>query len=658
MNHLSRETSPYLLQHQANPVHWYAWGPEAFAAARAQDKPILLSSGYAACHWCHVMAHESFENPDVAAFMNEQFVNIKLDREERPDVDRLYMAALHAMGEQGGWPLNVFLTPEAEPFWGGTYFPPEPRYGRPSFLQVLHAISRLWTVDRDKALNAGRNITAHFKDQAAAQKPATDIPSPAQITQLAKTITDACDMIHGGLKGAPKFPQAPLFQFLWQQHLTTDQTRFGPAVASTLTNISNGGIYDHLAGGIARYATDARWLIPHFEKMLYDNAQFVSLASRAHLAQSSELFSKRVHDTIGFMLSDMMTEANLFTSSYDADSEGEEGKYYTWTREEVEAALPPDLSTPFTKHYDITPAGNFEGKNILNRLGSPAVLDASTEQQLSKAKNILLALRRQRVPPLHDDKILADWNGLAITTLAEAALVFGNPEWLTTASKSFAANITTFWKDGLLWHSHRLGQTKHRATAHDYAHLIEAALSLASIGADEKTLRTAVVLTKAFEQQHWEEAAHGFLLTARDANDLPANAIPVIDDVTPSPNALMAKNYITLSYLTDELSYFDKARDIISHQVGTALQNPFAAPAMLTAAAIINAPLQLTLYGGTPITSPLLRAALQKTGLNATIICKPGDTGEHSMTVCKGTHCSLPAINEKGVQDALSFIGL
>lgn len=657
MNRLSQETSPYLLQHKDNPVHWYAWSEPAFDAARDQDKPILLSSGYAACHWCHVMAHECFENPDIAAFMNDHFINIKLDREERPDVDRLYMSALHAMGEQGGWPLNVFLTPDRQPFWGGTYFPPEPRYGRPSFLQVLQAIANLWATDRTRATTSGRTLTSHFQSQATTSPTAASLPTPAQLSTLAATMVAACDMVHGGLKGAPKFPQAPIFQFLWQQAQMQAGADTAPAVITTLTNIANGGIYDHLAGGIARYATDAHWLVPHFEKMLYDNAQFISLASRVCLKHPNELLKQRVEQTIAFVLSDMMTADGLFTSSYDADSEGEEGRYYLWDLDEVTRILRANTASLFAQHYDITPTGNFESRNILNRLRSPALLDGSTEAQLEDARHRLLAVRKTRTPPLHDDKILADWNGLMIAALAEAAYVFSRPDWLDQSKTTFNANIATFWKDGTLWHSHRQGRTKHIATAHDYAHLIEAAITLAILGPDQSTLPTALELTSAFERLHWSDTAKGFLLTSQIANDLPANTLPVHDDVTPSPNALMARNYIALSYLTNQPKFLDRAHDIISHHITTAVQNPFAAPAMLSAASMLAAPLQITLHGDETVTSPLLRQALRHTGLDVVVLRKPGDA-QPSLTICRGTTCSLPATNEKGVQDALNFIAL
>ena len=335
-NRLSLETSPYLLQHKDNPVHWMGWSEQALQEARDRDQPILLSVGYAACHWCHVMAHESFEDPVTAGLMNQNFINIKVDREERPDIDRIYMAALHSLGEQGGWPLTMFLTPDALPFWGGTYFPPETRYGRPSFRHVLTEISRIWQQERDKVTNNAEAISAALQQPRYEASP--NQLSSAEIHQAADLIINATDPHYGGLKGAPKFPQAPIFSFLWEAYLRSRNEKARDAVLTTLTQISNGGIYDHLAGGIARYSTDHKWLAPHFEKMLYDNAQYVSLLTRAWLESEMPLFATRIAQTIEFVLREMTSKSGCFTSSYDADSEGEEGKYYVWDLAEIQDA--------------------------------------------------------------------------------------------------------------------------------------------------------------------------------------------------------------------------------------------------------------------------------------------------------------------------------
>jgi uncharacterized protein len=343
VNQLATETSPYLLQHKHNPVDWQPWSESAFAEAKRRDIPVLLSIGYAACHWCHVMAHESFENDAIAEVMNAHFVNLKVDREERPDIDTIYMSALHELGEQGGWPLTMFLTPDREPFWGGTYFPPESRYGRPGFRHVLLEISRIWREERHKATaNSAALLTALKRpaSQAGESKLSLDI-----VKQAAAAIANAVDPVHGGLRGAPKFPQAPIFNFLWA-------AGHRAPVLKTLERISLGGIYDHLGGGIARYSVDATWLVPHFEKMLYDNAQYVSLLSRAWLATGNGLFHQCTEETVGFLLRDMVTAGGAFASSYDADSEGEEGRFYVWRKSEVESVLPD--ADAFCMAYGVT----------------------------------------------------------------------------------------------------------------------------------------------------------------------------------------------------------------------------------------------------------------------------------------------------------------
>ena len=381
-NRLSQETSPYLLQHKDNPVHWRAWGPAALAEAKATGKPILLSVGYAACHWCHVMAHESFEDEATARVMNELFVNIKVDREERPDVDAIYMGALHELGEQGGWPLTMFLTSDAEPFWGGTYFPKEERYGRPSFVRVLNEVARIYRDEQDKVRQNADVLKDRLKPQR--RHDAAAPPAEAMLAELAPRLVQAVDPMHGGIRGAPKFPQPQFFGLLWRAGL-----RFGlphplEAVDLTLTQIAQGGIYDHLGGGFARYSVDEKWLVPHFEKMLYDNAQLVEMMTQAWREKKSPLYAQRIEETIGWLLREMVVEGTSpqgggFASSLDADSEGEEGKFYVWSLAEIEDALGAADAKLFAEIYGVTAGGNFEGHNILNRLGANELRDAETE---------------------------------------------------------------------------------------------------------------------------------------------------------------------------------------------------------------------------------------------------------------------------------------
>jgi uncharacterized protein YyaL (SSP411 family) len=364
-NRLARETSPYLIQHKDNPVDWWPWGPDALAEAARSGKPILLSVGYAACHWCHVMAHESFEDAATAAVMNELFVNIKVDREERPEIDEIYMNALHLLGEQGGWPLTMFLTPKGEPVWGGTYFPRESRYGRPAFVDVLREVSRVFRDEPEKVDNNRKAIVARLADRARVASKAS--VGRAQLDELAVRFANLFDPTLGGLRGAPKFPQCSILELLWRAGERTGDLHFFETVAHTLKRMSEGGIYDHLGGGYSRYSVDERWLVPHFEKMLYDNAQLLELLALAWARTRNPLFRERASETVNWLSREMTTDGGAFCSSLDADSEGEEGKFYVWSLLEIEKALGSEDAADFASNYDVTLEGNFEGHNILNR---------------------------------------------------------------------------------------------------------------------------------------------------------------------------------------------------------------------------------------------------------------------------------------------------
>ncbi len=434
-NALAEETSPYLLQHKDNPVHWQAWSPTALAAARAADKPILLSIGYAACHWCHVMAHESFENRDVAALMNDLFVNIKVDREERPDLDTIYQYALALLGEQGGWPLTMFLMPTGEPFWGGTYFPPEARWGRPGFPDVLRAISNSYKTEREKVAN---NAAALKQGLARLSAPQGGAGLSIEATdRIAGRLAREVDPVNGGIGDAPKFPQPGVFELLWRAFRRTRQEPLRHAVELTLTHISQGGIYDHVGGGYSRYAVDARWLVPHFEKMLYDNAQLVDLLTLAWQETGNGLYAMRVAETVDWISREMLTPEGGFSSSLDADSEHEEGKFYVWSEAEIDALL-GERAPRFKAFYDVSAAGNWEGHTILNRLHHLELADPATEAELAACRAILFHAREERVHPGLDDKVLADWTGLMIAALANAATVFERPDWLDYAIDAFA----------------------------------------------------------------------------------------------------------------------------------------------------------------------------------------------------------------------------
>ena len=407
-NRLANETSPYLLQHADNPVDWYPWGEIALNIARENDRPILLSIGYAACHWCHVMAHESFEDPDTAILMNKLFINIKVDREERPDIDNIYMTSLALFGEQGGWPLTMFCTPEGKPFWGGTYFPPTSRYGRPGFPELLHHVANIYHQEPEKVSQNSNSVVKALEDLSSPAR--GSIIEPDNVFKAARSIIEQIDYQNGGIGTAPKFPQCPVLNLLWRGYKQNNRKDLGDAVLLTLNKMAQGGIYDHLGGGFARYSTDPSWLVPHFEKMLYDNAQLIELYSDAHQDTKEPLYLERVTEIIDWVSREMVKATNPsggFYSTIDADSEGEEGKFYVWSESEIRHLLGNDANT-FIAAYDIRTDGNWEGKNILNRSGDPILKTIDIENQLLQNRKTLFNYRKKRIAPALDDKILAD----------------------------------------------------------------------------------------------------------------------------------------------------------------------------------------------------------------------------------------------------------
>jgi uncharacterized protein YyaL (SSP411 family) len=549
-NLLGRETSPYLLQHAANPVHWRPWGKAALEEARQADKPLLISIGYAACHWCHVMAHESFEDPETAALMNRLFVNIKIDREERPDIDQIYMAALHALGDQGGWPLTMFATPDGTPFWGGTYFPPEPRWGRPSFRQVLQGVADAY---RTGAEAVAHNIEALSRDlRAQAEATPGDAPAPALLDAVAGAYLRMVDPEHGGLRGAPKFPNPPIFRFLWQNAFRTGDPAGHEALHHMLMRMSMGGIYDHLGGGFARYATDEVWLVPHFEKMLYDNAQILELLALAQAHRPAPLYTQRAEETVGWLLRRMRT-GDAFAASEDADSEGEEGRFYVWTEAEIDHLLGTDANT-FKRAYDVTAGGNWEGRTILRRvtpLGDPI-----NEATLARCRQVLFQAREQRVHPGWDDKVLADWNGLTVAALARAAEVFGQPTWLDAAKAAFDFILSAMpARFGGVAHAWRLGRVTAPGLLEDQAAMARAALALHEITGEPAYLATAARLVEA-TRAAFTDGVGGFFATAADAEDVPlTRPRSAADSVTPSGNGLMAEIFARLYHLTGDAAW-------------------------------------------------------------------------------------------------------
>jgi uncharacterized protein len=663
-NLLGRETSPYLLQHANNPVHWRPWGKAALDEAKEADKPIMVSIGYAACHWCHVMAHESFENPETAALMNSLFVNIKIDREERPDIDHIYMSALHALGEQGGWPLTMFTTPDGAPFWGGTYFPPEPRWGRPSFRQVLQGVANAFHSKAEAVTQNTHALKQHLEREAAAS--VGTAPGPAQLDAVAQAYLRMTDPEHGGLRGAPKFPNPPIYRFLWQNAFRTNAPEAQDALHLMLQRMSQGGIYDHLGGGYARYSTDEIWLVPHFEKMLYDNAQLLELLALAHAHRPDPLYAQRAAETVGWMIRDMTAQRidnrAAFAASEDADSEGEEGRFYVWTEAEIDTLLGPAAAT-FKRAYDVTANGNWEGHTILRRVTPPGTLDE--ESALARARAILFQAREKRVRPGWDDKVLADWNGLAIAALARAASVFDQPAWLDRAREAFDFILTHMTAPhGGVDHAWRLGRVTAPGLIEDQAAMARAALALHEATGEATYLTAAERLANA-AQAAFADGHGGFYSTAADASDVPlTRPRTAADNATPAGNGMMAEVLGRLFHLTGDPGWRVRASAVLTAFAGQPDQLS-GMPTLLAAADLLEEATSVVIAGEF---SPLLAAALAAPD-PAVVVLRAADTsalppdhpafgktaGPHGAAayVCRRNVCGLPITDPSALSRAL-----
>ncbi len=667
-NRLARETSPYLLQHQHNPVDWWAWGPDALAEAKRSNKPILLSVGYAACHWCHVMAHESFEDDATAAVMNELFVNIKVDREERPDIDQIYMAALHHLGEHGGWPLTMFLTPDGEPIWGGTYFPKGSRYGKPAFVDVLREIARLFREEPQKI----ENNRAALMEQLAgkARPPGVVTLGRAELDNAARQLGGIIDPVNGGTRGAPKFPQAALFELLWRAALRTGETRYFAAVDVTLHHICEGGIYDHLGGGFSRYSVDERWLTPHFEKMLYDNAQLLELLAVAHQRGGNPLYRQRAAETVVWLGREMTTSEGAFAASLDADSEGEEGKFYVWSSDEVIATLGIDDGQFFARNYDVTPAGNFEGHNILNRL-KPNERNATDENRLTNLRKKLLAVRDTRIRPGLDDKVLADWNGMMIAALANAGLMFNEPSWLDIAARAFGFVARAMTKGDRLGHSWRGGQLKFPGLASDFAAMIRAALALYEATGQQNYLDQALAWQHALDRDYADAATGTYYLTAADAEGLVIRPASTADEATPNHNAVAAQNLIRLAALAGDDQWREKADRLIAAIAPQAVENLYMHMALMNAVDLRLRAAEIVVTGEGPRADALLGAARAQPPLDRIVLHaataaalperhpardKIAAASDPAAFICVGETCSLPVGDPEGLIGAIEAV--
>ncbi len=564
-NRLIHEISPYLRQHADDPVDWYPWGEEAFAKARREDRPILLSVGYSACHWCHVMQRESFRDPETARLMNRLFVNIKVDREERPDIDALYMGAVQAMTGQGGWPMTLFLTPSGEPFFAGTYFPPEDRHGLPSFKRVLLAVASAYRERKGEVVRTARGLAERLRRAVLVEGTGGEVEERL-LERAYEQIAQTFDAQDGGFGPPPKFPQPPLHQFLLRYAFRTSEPRPLEMVVLTLERMARGGIYDQLGGGFHRYAVDRRFIVPHFEKMLYDNALLARLYLNAYQATGKELFRRVASETLDYLLGEMRSPEGGFYSAQDAESGGEEGAFYLWTEEEILNLLGPEEGALVNAYYGVTREGNFEGRNLLHIPHDPeafaarhGVSLAELEEILRRAQAKLLEMRRQRRPPARDEKILTSWNGLAIQALAEAAPAFGRQDLLEAAVACAQFLTGNLKSGGRLLHVYGNGQAKVEGYLEDYAFLAEGLISLYEATLDPRWLEEAMEIASAMISRFWEEGDRMFFDTARDGERLIVRPRTLFDGATPCGSSAATMALLRLAALTGQEDYLEKA---------------------------------------------------------------------------------------------------
>jgi uncharacterized protein YyaL (SSP411 family) len=581
-NRLIKETSPYLLQHAHNPVDWYSWCEEAFERAKKEDKPVLVSIGYSACHWCHVMERESFEDEETAKIMNENFINIKVDMEERPDIDQIYMTFVQATTGNGGWPLNVFVTPDKKPFFGGTYFPPQDRYNLPSFRRVLMAVAEAWRKNKEQLIESADEIVKQIESA---------IKTEVKLSELNTKISDVAfekllkfyDVKNGGFGGAPKFPPSMTLEFLMRYYKRTENKSALEIVANTCRKMASGGIYDHIGGGFHRYSVDAVWLVPHFEKMLYDNAQLARIYLHIFQITGEEFFKNKAMETLEYLRREMLSQEGGFYSTQDADSEGEEGKFFLWTFDEIEDLLGKEDAQIFCFYYGITEDGNFEGKNILNTRYTPEeaaeILKISTEkllESIQKGKQILFAHRETRIKPFRDEKILLSWNGLALATFAEASRILDRPEYLQIAEKNANFLLKNFRVDGRLLHVFKDGFAKLNAYIEDYANFADGLLELFQVSGNVDYLKEAKKLVDEMIKKFWDEKDGGFFSTSHDHEQLILRLKEFQDNATPSGNSVAAGVLLKLAEITSSSEYEKYAVSILKQSMSQAIRYPNA----------------------------------------------------------------------------------
>jgi uncharacterized protein YyaL (SSP411 family) len=611
-NRLIDETSPYLLQHAHNPVDWYPWGEEALARARTEDRPILLSIGYSACHWCHVMERESFEEPNIAAMMNRLFVNIKVDREERPDLDGIYMTAVQAMTGHGGWPMTVFLTPEGVPFYGGTYFPPEDRGNHPGFPRVLAGVAEAYRSRRDDVEKNAEQMRQALQRKIAPQ--ATGPLTTVLLTQATEGILSSIDWVEGGLGGAPKFPQPMTIEFLLRSHVRAGYQRALDAVELTLDKMAGGGIYDQLGGGFHRYAVDRIWLVPHFEKMLYDNAQLARVYLQAYLVTGKPRYRQVVEETLDYVRREMTHADGGFYSTQDADSEGVEGKFFVWSVAEVDQLLGDEDGPLFRAYFDVTTAGNFEHANILHidqTLAEVAAAQSVTVERLSAAiargRSILHAAREARIHPARDEKVLTAWNGMMLRAFAEAGAALERPDYVDVGVRNAEFTLREMWQDGRLLRTWKDGRAKLNGYLEDHACYADGLIALYEATFDLRWLDAARMIADVILAKFADAESGGFFDTADDHEQLVTRPKDIFDNATPSGTSVAADLLTRLALLTGDRRYSEAAEGITAALGAIAGQHPTSFGRLLCALDFaIGRPREIAIIG--PADSEATRA--------------------------------------------------
>ena len=670
-NRLADETSPYLLQHAHNPVDWYPWGPEALERAKRENKPIFLSIGYAACHWCHVMERESFEEPATADDLNRDFVAVKVDREERPDLDQVYMAAVQAMTGQGGWPMSLFLTPDGKPFYGGTYFPPQPAHGLPAFRQVLAGVVRAWRDERLEVLAAGSRLVDGLVQQQTG--PASgDAPSRELLDAATAAIEASFDARNGGWGSAPKFPQPMTIEYLLRRAASTGDQRPLAVARRSLDAMADGGIHDQLGGGFHRYSTDAIWLVPHFEQMLYDNAQLARVYTHAFALTGDPRYEEVATGTLDYMARELRRDDGTFAASQDADTEGVEGKTFTWTAAEIRAALGDDAGQ-FLEAYGVSDGGNWEHTNILSRIVPPTG-DPDAEARLAGSRSRLLELRGARPQPARDDKALAAWNGLAIAALADGARWLPGGEGYLAVATAAAEGIVAglLRPDGRLGRSWKDGRSTGEGVLEDYAHLADGLLALYEASSDERWFAVARGLADTI-LEHFADPAGGFFDTADDHEALVTRPKDVQDNAVPAGNSMAAAVLLRLAALTGEARYGEAAERAIGTVTTYLARYPTGFANWLSAAHLaVEGIDELAIVGDPSDPATRALAAVASEGFRPNLVLAvaadpvasavpllEGRTemdGQPTAYLCRGFACRLPVTEPAALREQLSAV--